>query len=121
MLSSVPVHKIILDHVVQEAGSLNYDVIGPSFKLLKHSLVPQLAGTRNTNSRVQHITMTPATLDCVPVRHEDIEKQLRAQICQLFDIPFAADLDTDEFKETELNLRIKTPLRDAKTGYETFQ
>ena len=112
-----------MDKVRKNGRPVNYQTLGASLAILGNRLVSQLEQNNNPNSQVQHVLVPPATMINIPNTFTSTNRTTRKNMSEQLNLPSVGDLTRDEYKLSNLRLKIIIPIRDIlpDPGRKTFQ
>ena len=105
-----------MDEVEKIGGSINFTAMGASLGIIKREACRYLERTGSPNSRIQHVLITPATINNYASGYSKEDKSMRALICNQLKLPPMHDVGNAIYNQSELKLRFLTPIRDEKTN-----
>ena len=117
-LVRVPVKGINLEDVGRTGGPIDFTAMGASLGIVKREAGLYLKKTDNPNTRIQHILITPASINNYASGQSKEDKSMRAVLCDRLKLPPMHTIEQDTYVKSELKLRIITPIRDVITNPE---
>ena len=92
--------------------------MGASLGIIKREAGLYLERTDNPNSCIQHVLITPATINNYVSGNTNADRSMRAVLCNQLKLPPMHTIEPATYQKSELKLRIITPIRDVNTNPE---